>query len=103
MNASAAAPALAKEARHTVAMRLADPAIMLANVSLIFAVLLIVFPSSFPHLILKNWQNASLTPMLILLTVALNLGLYLRVAAPPSRELWPPPAWAAYPSSCSRA
>ena len=54
MSASAAAPALAKEARHTVAMRLADPAIMLANVSLIFGVLLIVFPSSFPHLITKE-------------------------------------------------
>jgi uncharacterized membrane protein len=80
MSASAAAPALAKEARHTVAVRLADPAIMLGNVSLIFGVLLIVFPSSFPHLILKNWQNARLTPILILLTVALNLGLYLRVA-----------------------
>jgi len=80
MSASGAAAALAKEARHTVAMRLADPAIMLANVSLIFGVLLIVFPSSFPHLILKNWQNARLTPILILLTVALNLGLYLRVA-----------------------
>jgi hypothetical protein len=80
MSASAAAPALAKEPRHTVAMRLADPAIMLSNVSLIFGLLLIVFPTSFPHVILENWQNGRLTPILIFLTVSLNLGLYLRVA-----------------------
>jgi len=80
MSASAAAPALAKEARHTVAMRLADPAIMLGYVSLMFAVLLILFPSSFPSIIIANWQNARLTPILILFTVSLNLALYLRVA-----------------------
>ena len=80
MSASAAAPALAQQARPTVAMRLADPAIMLANVSLVFGLLLIVFPTSFPHIIINNWQNARLTPILIFLTVSLNLGLYLRVA-----------------------
>ena len=80
MRASATAPALAKEPRRTVAMRLADPAIMLANVSFAFGLLLIVFPRSFPRIILENWQNARLTPLMILFTVSLNLGLYLSVA-----------------------
>ena len=76
---SAPAAALAKEPRRTVAMRLADPAAMLAYVSLIFGVLLVVFPVSFPQIIIRNWQDAYLTPFMILFTVSLNLGLYLRV------------------------
>jgi len=80
MNASAAAPALAKEPRRTVAMRLADPAVMLAYVSFLFGLLLAFFPLSFPRMIVQNWQNARLTPLMILFTVSLNLGLYLRVA-----------------------
>lgn len=61
-------------------MRLADPAIMLANVSLIFGLFLILFPTAFPRIVIENWENARLTPILIFLTVSLNLGLYLRVA-----------------------
>lgn len=76
---SAPAPALVKEHRRTVAMRLADPAAMLAYVSLVFGLLLILFPVSFPRLILQNWLNARLTPIMILFTVSLNLGLYLTV------------------------
>jgi hypothetical protein len=79
MNASAAAPALAKTPRRTVAMRLADPAVMLAYVSLIFGLLLVFFPTSFPRIIIQNWQDASFMPAMILFTVSLNLGLYLRV------------------------
>jgi uncharacterized membrane protein len=80
MSASATAPALSKEPSRTVAMRLADPAVALAYVSLIFGVLLVFFPASFPRMIVQNWQNARLTPVMILLTVSVNLGLYLRVA-----------------------
>lgn len=76
---SAPATALAKEPRRTVAMRLADPSAMLAYLSLIFGVLLVVFPVSFPEVIIRAWQNAYLTPFMILFTVSLNLGLYLRV------------------------
>jgi protein-S-isoprenylcysteine O-methyltransferase Ste14 len=61
-------------------MRLADPAVTLACVSLIFGLLLVVFPVSFPRMIVQNWQNARLTPIMILFTVSLNLGLYLGVA-----------------------
>jgi hypothetical protein len=61
-------------------MRLADPAGTLACVSLIFGLLLVVFPVSFPRMIIENWQNARLTPIMILFTVSLNLGVYLGVA-----------------------
>jgi hypothetical protein len=46
---------------------------------LLFGLLLVFFPESFPRIIIRNWQNAYLTPILIVLTVSLNLGLYLRV------------------------
>ena len=61
-------------------MRLADPAIMLAYVSLIFALLLIFFPVSFPRMVVQNWQNSHSTVAMILVSVSLNLGLYLRAA-----------------------
>ena len=77
---SAPAPALAKHSVPALAMRLADPAATLACVSLIFGLLLVVFPLSFPRIIVQNWQNARLTPIMILFTVSLNLGLYLGVA-----------------------
>jgi len=77
---SAPAPALAKEPIRTVAMRLADPARTLAYVSLVFGLLLVVLPVSFPRVIVENWENGRLTPIMILFTVSLNLGLYLKVA-----------------------
>ena len=77
---SAPAPSLAKQSVPALAMRLADPAVTLACVSLIFGLLLVVFPVSFPRMIVQNWQNARLTPIMILFTVSLNLGLYLGVA-----------------------
>ncbi len=80
MNAPAVAPVLAKEPRRTVALRLADPGIMLAYVSLVFGLLLIFFRASFPRIIIQSWQNDRLMAAMILFTVLLNLGLYLRVA-----------------------
>jgi len=77
---SASAPALASEPRRTFKMRLADPALMLAYVSLIFALLLVFFPVSFPQIVVRNWQNSHITATMILLSVSLNLGLYLRAA-----------------------
>ena len=80
MSASALAPAIAKEQPRTLAMRLADPAATLAYLSLLFGFLLVLFPVSFPRIIIENWQNARLTPIMILFTVSVNLGLYLSVA-----------------------
>src|ERR1700756_4148360 len=78
MNASAGTPA--KQPRRTVAVRLADPAGTLASVSLIFGLLLVFFPISFPRIITQNWQHGRLTLAMILFTVSLNLGHYLHVA-----------------------
>jgi hypothetical protein len=61
-------------------MRLADPAIMLAYVSLVFGLLLVFFPVSFPRMVVQNWQNSHSTAAMILVSVSLNLGLYLRAA-----------------------
>jgi hypothetical protein len=80
MSASAMAPAVAKEQPRTLAMRLADPAATLAYLSLLFGVLLVFFPVAFPRIIVESWQNARLTPIMILFTVSVNLGLYLSVA-----------------------
>ena len=77
---SASAPALARDPRPKFKMRLADPAVMLAYVSVIFALLLVFFPVSFPQMVVRNWQNSHITPAMILLSVSLNLGLYLRGA-----------------------
>ncbi len=77
---SAAAPALVTEQRRVLAMRLADPAATLAYVSLLFGLTLVLFPVWVPRIIVENWQTARLTPLMILFTVSLNLGLYLRVA-----------------------
>jgi len=77
---SAPAPALAVESRRPVTMRLADPAAMLAYLSLMFGALLVVFPISFPRIIVQSWQNASLMSTMILFTVLLNVAIYLRVA-----------------------
>jgi hypothetical protein len=77
---NAPAPALANEPRRTVAMRLSDPAETLGYLSLVFGLLLVFFPVSFPRMIVQNWENARLTPTMILFTVLLNVGIYLRVA-----------------------
>lgn len=77
---SAAAPALAKEQPHTLAMRLADPALALACVSLTFGLLVVLFPVSFPGIIINCWQRGRLTPIMILFTVSVNLAIYLSVA-----------------------
>jgi hypothetical protein len=77
---SAPAQALAKGPRRIVTMRLSDPAATLAYLSLLFSALLIVFPISFPRIIVQSWQNARLMPTMILFVVFLNVGIYLRAA-----------------------
>lgn len=77
---SAPAQALATEPRRIVTMRLADPALTLAYLSLTFCTLLVVFPISFPRIIVQSWQDAHLMPIMIVLIVFLNVGIYLRAA-----------------------
>jgi hypothetical protein len=78
---SAPAPALAATTeRRIVVVRLADASEMVAALSLVFGVLLIAFPASFPRMIVSAWEHARLLPIMMLFTLLLDTVLYLRVA-----------------------
>ena len=76
---SAPAPALANGKRRIAVVRLADPAVAVAWVSVVFGLLLVFLPVSFPHTIIQNWENGRLTPVMVLFTVLLDLAIYLRI------------------------
>jgi hypothetical protein len=77
---SAPAPALAKAQRRIVVVRLADAAEAVAALSLVFGLLLVLFPVSFPRMIVNSWQHGQLMPVMMVLTLLLDTCLYLRVA-----------------------
>jgi len=79
---SAPAVALAKvqSKRRIVVVRLADSAQAVAALSGIFALLLIVFPVSFPRLVVNGWQHGQLMPVMMAFTLLLDGCLYFRVA-----------------------
>jgi hypothetical protein len=51
-----------------------------ASLSLIFGLLLVLFPVSFPRIIVTSWQSGYLVVVMMLLTLVLDAFLYLRVA-----------------------
>jgi hypothetical protein len=77
---SAPAPALAKPPRPRVIVRLADASVAVASLSLIFGLLLVFFPVSFPRIIITSWQRGYLTAVLMVFTLVLDAFLYLRAA-----------------------
>jgi hypothetical protein len=77
---SAPAPALAKPERRTVVVRLADVAVTVGYLSLVFGLLLVFFPVAFPRIILQNWQNGHLIMAMMVITLSLDTYLYLRIA-----------------------
>jgi len=77
---SAPAPALAKPQRPKVIVRLADAAVAVASLSLIFGLLLVLFPVSFPRIIVTSWQKGYLVVVMMVLTLVLDAFLYLRAA-----------------------
>jgi len=77
---SAPAPALAKPQRPRVIVRLADAAVTVAFLSLIFFLLLVFFPVSFPRILVTSWQRGYLAVVLMIFTLVLDAFLYLRVA-----------------------
>lgn len=77
---SAPALALAKPQRRIVVVRLADAAEAVAGLSLVFGVLLVLFPVSFPRMIVDSWQHGQLMPVMMVFTLLLDTCLYLRVA-----------------------
>ncbi len=76
---SAPAPSLAKTQQRIVAVRLADAAETIAVLSLIFGLLLVIFPVSFPRMIVNAWQHGQLMAIMMVLTLLVDSGLYVRV------------------------
>ena len=91
---SAPAPALTAKPDRVVKVRIADAAGAAGCVSLIFSLLLVVFPDYFPRLIIENWYAGRLTVGLLLLTVLFNCALYFGIARQRS-ALTAPLAWGA--------
>jgi hypothetical protein len=77
---SAPAPALATPQRPKVIVRLADAALAVATLSLIFGLLLVFFPVAFPRTIVTSWQRGYLAMVLMALTLVLDAFLYLRAS-----------------------
>ena len=77
---SAPAPALAKPQRPRVVVRLADAAVTVAFLSLIFGLVLVFFPVSFPRIIVTSWQRGYLVVVMMAITLVLDAVVYLRVA-----------------------
>lgn len=77
---SAPAPALAKATHRTVTVRLADAAATVGYLSLIFAFLLVLFPVSFARIIQASWLQGNLTVAMMVITLAVDAGLYVRIA-----------------------
>lgn len=77
---TAAAPALAAVQRRIVVVRLADVAKAVTALSFLFGLLLVVFPISFPRMIVSSWQGGRLMAVMMTFTFLLDTFLYLRVA-----------------------
>jgi hypothetical protein len=77
---TAAAPVLAAVHRRIAVVRLADVAKAVTALSFLFGLLLVVFPISFPRMIVSSWQSGRLMPVMMLVTFLLDTFLYLRVA-----------------------
>jgi len=77
---SAPAPALAKAPRRTVTLRLADAALTVACLSLVFGFLLVFFPVSFARIIQDSWLHGNLTVAMMVITLSIDACLYVRIA-----------------------
>ena len=77
---SAPAPALAKPQRPRVVVRLADAAVTVAFLSLIFGLALMFFPVSFPRIIVTSWQRGYLVVVMMAIALVLDAVVYLRAA-----------------------
>jgi hypothetical protein len=77
---SAAAPALVRSPSRPVMVRIGDPAVAVAYLSVVFGLLLVFFPVSFPEIIVKSWALGRLTPAMMVLALLLDAGIYVRVA-----------------------
>lgn len=77
---SVAAPAIVKAETRIVVVRLADVAEAVGGLSVIFGVLLVVFPVAFPRMIVSSWEHGQLMPILMFLSFVVDTCLYIRIA-----------------------
>ena len=77
---SAPAAALAPREHRIVVVRLADSALLVGVLSLVFAALLVIYPVWFPNLIVKSWERGYLLPLTMVFTLLVDTCLYLRIA-----------------------
>ena len=77
---SAAALGLAVAPKPIVKVRLADAAVAGGWVSLIFSLLLVAFPASFPEVIVESWFDGRLTTGMLLFALLFNCARYARIA-----------------------
>lgn len=77
---SAPAPALAPKQHRIVVVRLADSTQLIGVLSLVYAALLVIYPVSFPNMIVKSWERGYLLPLMMAFTFLLDTCLYLRIA-----------------------
>ena len=54
--------------------------VIVASLSLIFGLLVVSFPVSFPRIIVTSWQGGYLVLVMMVLTLVLDAFLYLRVS-----------------------
>jgi|ERR1700722_207427 hypothetical protein len=77
---SAPTLALAEVQQRKVIVRLADPAVAAAYISVAFGLLLVFFPVWFPRMIVRNWWNGRLTIAMVVFTLLFDSAIYIRVA-----------------------
>jgi hypothetical protein len=77
---SAPAPAIARVRYLSGKVRLGDAAHVTGYLALIFGLLVLVSPVSFPAMIVETWRSGRLIPILTAFSVALNAGMYLQIA-----------------------
>jgi hypothetical protein len=59
---------------------MADAAEAIASLSIAFALALVLFPVSFPRIVVNSWQHGQLVPAIMVFIFLLDMWLYLRIA-----------------------
>ena len=83
---SAPTLALAEVQQRKVIVRLADPAVAAAYISVAFGLLLVFFPVWFPRMMVRNWWNGRLTIAMVVFTLLFDSAIYIRVAPSAFRQ-----------------
>jgi len=72
-------PRLIPARYQTTKIRLSDAAGVGGTLSLLFGVLVLLFPDTFPRIIAENWESGRLTALMAFGALIVNGAIYLRV------------------------